>query len=189
MSDTPDNSDRTTPPPYRPAGPPAFTAPQPGPPTAPPQPGPPTWPPTGPPTTSPSGPPTGPSAWQNPEPLPADKAEGKHLSGPVVVIALLIAAVVVIVVAGALLSNDKSNVTMTVQECSISSDGTVVASGILRSTPSRVADVKVSFTDADTATRLGTGTRSVKATPGGTAWDVSIHVGEQVQRVTCTATT
>ncbi|UDY38113.1 hypothetical protein [Dermatobacter hominis] len=123
-----------------------------------------------------------------PEPTPAKKGKAGLIVGLLVVLLLVVGGVVAFLVAN---RDSGSDLTATIDTCTIDADGTLTAAGTLRNEGGSESSVKmtVEFRNSDGDAVVDKGTTDVQAPgDGSTDWDVSGSAPDDVQRVTCVVT-
>jgi len=128
-----------------------------------------------------------PGGWYAPEPAAAEPAPKSSRAGSWItaVVIALVAAVGAFFAVQALLGGD-GEVTGAVDECNISADGSLTASGWVQSEDALDGTVEITFEDADGGGEVDRDTVEVSAAAGERAqWTASGSAGADVQGVTC----
>jgi hypothetical protein len=132
-----------------------------------------------------AAPPPGSYPGASPAPAPAKKGKAGLIIGLLVVLLLVVGGVVAFLIAG---RDSGSDVSATIDTCTIDADGTLTAAGKLRNDSGSETSVKmtVEFQNTDGNAVVDSGTADVVAPgDGSTDWDVSGSAPDDVQRVTC----
>ncbi len=121
-------------------------------------------------------------------PAPEAPAGGRQRRTGLIV-GLLVVAVLVIggIVGIALLAGGGSDLTITVDTCSIAADGSLRAAGTVGGPDGTSVTVEVDFVDSATGADVDSGSTSLDLGSGG-SWEVTGSAGDEVQGVDCNAT-